>query len=217
MPLLRSATGVIAVLTAIAFLLVLAVVGEGRAFALGGFIPARVAGWISLPGAVPTPLTPLTAALLHAGLAHLAFNLLILLYCGVRLETVIGPARLVLLYLLGAYGAAAAQWFMDPVAAVPMVGASGAVSALVGAFAVRFGQAKRVTGSVGLDRAIHVIWLLVAWVVLQLMVDWMGAMEGTLIATPAHIGGFVVGLLANGWLGRRTAATQPHGHLPPEG
>ncbi|WP_343347344.1 rhomboid family intramembrane serine protease [Sphingomicrobium sp. XHP0239] len=200
MALLRSATGVIAVLTAIVFVLVLVLIGEGRAFVLGGFIPARVAGLIPLPDAIPAFLTPLTAALLHAGFAHLAFNLVILLYCGFQLERLVGAGQFVLLYIVGAYGAAAAQWLLDPVAAVPMVGASGAVSAVVGAFAVRFGKAKRVTGSRNVDRAIHVIWLLAAWVVLQLMVDWMGTMDGTLIATPAHIGGFVVGLLANGFL-----------------
>ena len=197
----RSATGIIAVSTAIAFVLVLLVIGEARAFVLGGFIPARVAGLIPLPGAVPVVLTPLTAAFLHSGVLHLAFNLIILLYCGFQLERVVGARGLVSLYIVGAYGAAAAQWLMDPVAAVPMVGASGAVSALVGAFAVRFGRPKRITGSHGLDRAVHVVWLLAAWIVLQLMVDWMGTIEGTLIATPAHIGGFVVGLLANGLLG----------------
>ena len=202
MALLRSATGIIAVLTVVAFLLVAAFEREVIAFVLGGFIPARVGGLFPLSSAVPMLLTPLSATLLHAGFAHLAFNLLLLVLCGLRLEAVIGPARLVALYIVGAYAAAAAQWLMDPVAAVPMVGASGAVSALIGAFAMQFGRVKPFTRSPALDRLLNVIWLLAAWIVLQLMLDFMGVMGGTLIATAAHVGGFIAGIGMFGILAR---------------
>jgi len=76
-----------------------------------------------------------------------------------------------------------------------MVGASGAISAVVGAFALSFGRAKRVTSSVRVNRWINIAWLLAAWVALQMMVGWVAGGEGYLLATPAHVGGFVAGLL----------------------
>ena len=159
-----------------------------------GFIPARLSG--SAPGpAVPAFLTPLTATLVHGGLLHLGFNMLMLVWCGTAVERVLGRTGLIGLYLVGAYAAAGAQWLADPHGIVPMVGASGAISAVVGAFALSFGRAKRITSSARVNRWINIAWLLAAWVVLQMMVGWLAGGEGYLLATPAHIGGFVAGLL----------------------
>jgi len=52
-----------------------------------------------------------------------------------------------------------------------------------------------ITRSARLNRWINVVWLLVAWVVLQLMMGWLAGSEGFLLATPAHVGGFAIGLL----------------------
>ena len=76
-----------------------------------------------------------------------------------------------------------------------MIGASGAISAVIGAFALSFGQQKRIVSSPGLNRSLNALWLLVAWVVLQMMMAWLAGGQGYLLATPAHIGGFVAGLL----------------------
>ena len=57
--------------------------------------------------AVPAFLTPLTATLVHSGLVHLGFNLLILVWCGTQVERVLGATGLIVLYLVGAYAAAA--------------------------------------------------------------------------------------------------------------
>jgi membrane associated rhomboid family serine protease len=110
-------------------------------------------------------------------------------------ERVLGRTALVILYLVGAYAAALAQWLPDPASTVPMVGASGAISAVIGAFALSFGRAKHFTSSARLNRWINVVWLLVAWVVLQLMMGWLAGGQGYLLATPAHVGGFAAGLL----------------------
>src|SRR4051812_17964738 len=72
---------------------------------IGGFIPARVGGLI-LPGALPLWITPLSATLLHGGLLHLAFNMVMLIFCGRMVEAALGPPGLALLYLVGAYAAA---------------------------------------------------------------------------------------------------------------
>lgn len=191
----RSATNVIAVVTALAWV-VAAVLGQSQqaAFALG-FIPARLSGAGVPWPAVPTILTPLTATLVHSGLIHLGFNLLIFVWCGTQVERVLGKTGIVVLYLIGAYAAALAQWGVDPAGIVPMVGASGAISAVMGAFALSFGRAKAFTSNLRVNRWINVFWLLVAWVVLQVMMGWLAGGQGYLLATPAHIGGFAAGLL----------------------
>ena len=191
----RSATNLIAIVTALAWVIAVAMGKSEQAALALGFIPARLSGAAVPWAAVPAVLTPLTATLVHSGLIHIGFNLLVFLWCGSAVERVIGNWGLVILYLVGAYAAAAAQWAVDPMAAVPMVGASGAISAVMGAFALSFGRAKRVTSSLALNRWINAIWLMVAWVVLQVMMGWLAGQQGFLLATPAHVGGFAAGLL----------------------
>ena len=191
----RTATSILTTLTALAWLIAVALgQSEQAAFSLG-FIPLRVAvPTVPFP-ALPVFLTPLTATLVHANLVHLGFNLLILLWCGTQVERVIGAGGLVVLYVVGAYAAAAAQWGVNPHASVPVIGASGAISAVMGAYALSFGRAKPFTNNLRVNRWINVAWLLVAWLVLQLMMGWIGNQQGYLLATPAHVGGFAAGLL----------------------
>lgn len=191
----RSATNIITAITALAWMIA-AFAGQSDNAALAmGFIPARLSG-VSVPfAAVPAILTPLTATLVHSGLIHLGFNLLVFVWCGTAVERVLGKTGLILLYLLGAYAAALAQWAVDPMGAVPMVGASGAISAVVGAFALSFGRARQVSRSPVVNRWVNVLWLLAAWVVLQMMMGWLAGGQGYLLATPAHVGGFALGLL----------------------
>jgi len=191
----RTATNIIVALTALAWVLTaLAGYSEQAAYALG-FIPLRVTVPTVSIVAVPAFITPLTATLVHSGLVHLGFNLLMLVWCGSQVERVLGATGVIVLYLVGAYAAAAAQWGVDPTASVPMVGASGAISAVMGAFALSFGRAKAFTSNLRVNRWINVFWLLVAWVVLQMMMGWLAGGQGYLLATPAHVGGFAAGLL----------------------
>ncbi|MCY7281803.1 MAG: rhomboid family intramembrane serine protease [Sphingomonas bacterium] len=159
-----------------------------------GFIAARIGG-IDISPAVPTWLTPLTATLVHGGFLHLFMNFLLFAYCGRQVERVLGPAPLILLYLVGAYAAAAGQYALDPTSTAPMIGASGAISALVGAYAVSFGQPKKIVASVRLNRWINIAWLMAAWIVLQWMVGYLGGQQGMMIAIGAHVGGFIAGVL----------------------
>jgi membrane associated rhomboid family serine protease len=190
-----SATIVVTLLTAAAWI-VTALLGLDQQAALAlGFIPDRLSGGEVPWAAVPALLTPLTATLVHSGPIHLGFNLLIFLWCGREVERVLGNPGLVVLYLVGAYAAAIAQWAMDPSGTVPMVGASGAISAVMGAFALSFGRARMITRSPALNRWINAIWLMAAWIVLQVMMGWLGDQQGYLLATPAHVGGFAAGLI----------------------
>lgn len=197
-------TAGIAIVTAACWLIVTVLRLETWAAVWGGFIPER----LGLPddGSVaPFWLTPLTATLVHANIIHIAFNLLFLAFCGRRVENVLGPASLAILYLLGAYAAAGAQYLADPHSLAPMIGASGAISAVLGAYAMLYGRNRVSVVSGRLAVWLNALWLMAAWVILQLLVGMAsseGAFpltgEGMTIAAAAHIGGFVIGvILAN--------------------
>jgi membrane associated rhomboid family serine protease len=160
----------------------------------GGFIPARVDGG-TWPG-LPVWLTPLSTTLLHTGFIHLLFNLMFLLICGRAVEPILGPKNVAALYLIGAFAAAAAQWAASPGTQVPMIGASGAVSAVIGAYAMLFGRQKVRVANPTLGLWLNAMWLAAAWVGLQLLIGFTDAMSpGPRTAIAAHIGGFLVGLL----------------------
>ena len=191
----RTATVWITGLTAAAWLIATLLGASDKASAVLGFIPARLSGLITVYPATPAILTPLTATLVHSGLIHLGFNLLMFVWCGTQVERVIGKAGLITLYVVGAYASALAQWTSSPGSIVPMIGASGAISAVLGAFALSFGRARAFSNNLRINRWINVVWLMIAWIVLQLMMGWLAGGQGYLLATPAHIGGFAAGLL----------------------
>lgn len=187
----------IAVLTTLVSLAVTLLGLEPHAALYAGFMPARASLGIAgdIDGLVPTILTPLSSALVHVGLVHLGFNLVTLVFCGIATERALGSRGIVVLYLVGAYAACAAQWAVDPVSPVPMIGASGAASAVVGAYALLYGRQR--TKDVGPIPAwlLHVLWLLVAWTVLNVAIGVMSMQAGTPIAAAAHVGGFLGGLI----------------------
>ena len=209
MPGSSRATVVIAAATVLVSALLILTGMLSQAAIGAGFIPLRVDGAVLPSGlsvAVPLWLTPLTATLIHGGWAHLAFNLLMFVFCGRETERAVGAGGIVVLYIFGAYAAAAMQWVFSPASALPMIGASGAISAVVGAYAVLFG--KRRTKRMGPVPAhiIHIVWLAAAWIGIQLLIGFAG-MGGVTVAIGAHIGGFVAGLVLArpllGWRYRR--------------
>jgi membrane associated rhomboid family serine protease len=183
----------IAIATAVAFFLLWIAGWLDVASLKGGFIPARISGLAQVPGAVPVWLTPITATLVHAGLLHIGFNLLMFVFVGRFVESVIGGGPSAILYIVGAYAAALLHWSMDPMSTVPMVGASGAISATFGAYAVFFGRDR--TRGIGplSGYAVRIIWLASAWIFVQALIG-MAALGGVQVAIFAHIGGFVAGL-----------------------
>lgn len=163
-----------------------------------GFVPAAVLHAVAAPeglAMLPVWITPLSATLVHGGGLHLGLNLVMLALCGRVLERAIGSGGLVALYVAGAYGAAAGQWALTPEAVVPTIGASGAISALVGAYALLFSEQRVPRLGPIPPRAVRVAWLLAAWVGIQLLVGIATSAGGPQIAIGAHIGGFVVGLV----------------------
>lgn len=187
------ATNAIALLTCAAFVLSL-LSGRGDALDLmAGFIPARLLG-VHIPDALPLWVTPLTATLLHGGGLHLGFNMLILLFCGRMVEAVLGWRGASLLYILGAYTAAVGQYLLDPASLSPMIGASGAISALFGAYALLFSKPRLLIDQPQLAVVINIIWLALAWVGVQFLMGFAFSDMGMAIAVGAHIGGFITGL-----------------------
>ena len=189
-----TATYALAAITVAAFLVITIGRLEEAASLAMGFIPLRVTAEANWP-ALPVWLTPLSATLIHAGFLHLLTNMLLLLWCGREVERVLGPAPLITLYLAGAFAAAAGQYALAPTANYPMVGASGAVSALVGAFAMSFSRPKAIVRNFKLNRAINVLWMLAAWVILQWMTTYLMGLQGVMVATGAHVGGFIAGVI----------------------
>jgi membrane associated rhomboid family serine protease len=193
------ATIAIAAITALAWAAAVAA-GQGERLAmLAGFVPARVNGGFDVAGAAPVWLTPLSATLVHAGLWHVGFNLFMIVFCGRLVEASVGPGGVIVAYVVGAYAACVAQYAMAPHSPVPMIGASGAGSALIGAYALLYSRRRAQGWGPISGQAVQVLWLAVAWIGLQVLLDLAssdvpGMPQGALIAAPAHVGGFLAGL-----------------------
>jgi membrane associated rhomboid family serine protease len=154
----------------------------------GGLVPLRLTlaldGQVPLLGAISTLFGHM---FLHGGAAHLIMNMVMLLAIGRVLEPVLGSRRFLLLYLLSGLLGGLAEWLWAPGSTVPAVGASGAISGLVAAQAMLFGQSRR-------GPFLQALGLGVAWVLLQVVTGAVLAGPGLRIAIMAHIGGFVAGL-----------------------
>lgn len=194
---LRAApvTLAIAALTAAAWLIAWALGLQEAVVRAGGFTAGHVAAPPGPGWPVPVILTPLTATLVHSGFVHVFFNLIMLLFCGRSVERVLGGRGVVILYLVGAYAAAAAEYPLHPDTDVPMVGASGAISALLGAYALLFGRNKVKVASPGLATILNALWLGAAWIVINILIGFTFETSGLKLAVAAHIGGFIAGLL----------------------
>lgn len=162
-----------------------------------GFIPARFGNELILPPGtiVPFVLTPLTSALLHGGVLHIVFNVIVLLFIGRQLEAPLGSKAMAVLLLVGAYGGALAQFLADPQSAVPMIGASGAISALIAVYALIFSRSQASAIGPIPGHWVRALWLAAAWIGLQLLIGLAGGGGFGAIAIWAHVGGFLAGLL----------------------
>lgn len=170
----------------------------GYAAVMAGFIPVTVQTSLDAPAGMvllPFWLTPATASLIHHGWLQLALNLVILVYCGRMLERSIGSGSFVLLYLAGAYAGAVGQWAVGPSAIAPMIGASGAIAAVIAAYAMIF--AERPVPSIGPipSRVVRILWLGSAWIAIQLLIGLASDIRQPWLAIGAQLGGFVAGLM----------------------
>ena len=169
----------------------------------GGVVPFEILTFqdVGLPALVPPPLTIFTSMFLHGGFMHLAGNMLFLWIFGNNVEAALGRARFLVFYLATGVAAAMAQVVTTPSnrdLLVPMVGASGAVSGVLGAYIVLWPHARILT-VVPIFIFIRVIYVpafifIGLWFLLQIIPAIVGDARGG-VAFMAHVGGFVAGWL----------------------
>jgi membrane associated rhomboid family serine protease len=156
------------------------------------------------PDQAPTWLTLLTSMFMHGSLLHLAGNMLFLWIFGNNIEDSMGKVRFAVFYLLGGVAAIAAQVAIDADAAIPTVGASGAIAAVLGGYALLYPRARIVTVIFIIIFFTFVelpaLVVLGLWILLQIFYGLNDIAQpvggGGGVAYFAHIGGFVFGLLA---------------------
>lgn len=137
-----SLTTRIVIVTATSWALVAALGLQRWAYSFGGFVPLRFDDGFIVEGALPAVLTPLSATLLHADAMHVIFNMLLMFVCGKGVEKALGGTGLSAIYIVGAYVAAAGHYLFNAESAGPMIGASGAVSAIIGAYALLYSKPR---------------------------------------------------------------------------
>ena len=176
-----------------------------------------------IQGQAPTWLTILTSMFMRGGLLHIGGNMLFLWIFGNNIEDSMGRARFIVFYLLGGLAAVLAQTVIEPNAAVPTIGASGAVAAVLGGYALLYPRARVVT----------LLFIIIFFTIIELpallvLGGWflLQALNGASdLATPAgggggvayfaHIGGFLFGLASIKLFANRVHEDYERAHRTP--
>ena len=173
--------------------------GELAVFAYG-LIPGTLIGKVFLPEYVhrlPAPLTLFTHMFLHGGWMHLIGNMWFLWIFGDNIEASLGHMRYLAFYVICGLAAALGQIMLDPISEIPMIGASGAISGVLGAYLVLHPRAN--IKVFVLLIIFFTFWNLPAWIVLgfyflmQLLSQAASTVGEPGVAFMAHIAGFVAG------------------------
>lgn len=173
-----------------------------------GLIPYPVAQ--ALSGALPlSTLFPnvLSHIFLHAGLVHLGLNMVFLAWVGRYVEWVAGRFGLLFIFLAGGLVGGGLQVWASPNSLVPVIGASGSISAVFGAYAMMFATSRADARSIlGLEvsgEVVTALWYAASWIGLQLLIGYaFSSGQGPSIAIWTHIGGFLSGLVLSRRYGR---------------
>jgi len=143
--------------------------------------------------AIPSYLTIISSMFMHGGFMHLAGNMLYMWIFADNIEDNLGPSKFLIFYLLAGIGAAMTQVLMDTHSQVPMVGASGAIGGVLGAYLINHPNAKVLVlipfGFFSQLIKIRALYVLGFWFILQFISSGGG------VAYAAHIGGFVSGMI----------------------
>ena len=174
--------------------------GRKAIFALG-IIPTSLLQDTPLPTNlrwVSPEMTLLTSMFLHGGFMHLAGNMLYLWIFGDNIEDILGKPVFLVFYFICGIVAALSQALPEPSSQIPMIGASGAISGVLGAYVVFFPK-KKIKVAIPFGFFLQILRLpayvvLIFWFILQL-INGANAGSGGGIAFGAHIGGFVAGLV----------------------
>ncbi len=179
-----------------------------------GLVPGEIGDLsfreISL-ASIPEPLTLITYTFVHGGWMHLLANVAFLWVFADNVEDAYGHLGFLVLYFVCGIVAAAAHVLANPDSFAPMVGASGAISGILGAYLVLYPKARVwVLLFMKIPLRISAGWALAAWIGFQFLSLYLDEAKGeVIVAWWAHIGGFVAGFLVTALfkktLGTRTA------------
>src|SRR6266849_6167509 len=171
-----------------------------------GVVPCRLTGQCAGPADFPSPVaTIVTSMFVHGGLFHVFGNMLYLWIFGDNVEDTLGHGRYLFFYLASGVVAVLAQTLVNPASPVPMIGASGAVSGVLGAYLILFPRAGVLTAIVFgfFIRLVRIPAVIVLgfWVVVQVVNGLISVGAGMLgrtvedgVAFFAHVGGFAAGI-----------------------
>ena len=168
----------------------------GQLFYSYGLIPSVLMGHNQLPMdlyVVPAFVTIFSSMFMHGGFMHLIGNMLYMWIFADNIEDNLGPSKFLIFYLLAGIGAAMTQVLMDTHSEVPMIGASGAIGGVLGAYLINHPNAKVLVlipfGFFSQLIKIRALYVLGFWFILQFISSGGG------IAYAAHIGGFISGIV----------------------
>ncbi len=157
-----------------------------------GAIPYEITHFTTishLPRISP-PLTLLTSLFLHGSFFHLFGNMLYLWIFGNNIEDFLGPFRYILFYLVSGLGASLVHIIFHPSSMIPMIGASGAIAGVLGAYFLLYPGARVLTIVFFWIIPVPAFFILGLWFVAQVMNIGIGGG----VAWFAHIGGFLIGV-----------------------
>ena len=168
----------------------------GQLFYSYGLIPSVLMGHNQLPMDLyegPAFVTIFSSMFMHGGFMHLIGNMLYMWIFADNIEDNLGPSKFLIFYLLAGIGAAMTQVLMDTHSQVPMIGASGAIGGVLGAYLINHPNAKVLVlipfGFFSQLIKIRALYVLGFWFILQFISSGGG------VAYAAHIGGFVSGMI----------------------
>lgn len=150
-----------------------------------------------VPGAI-VPITILTSMFLHGGFDHIFGNMWYLFLFGDNVEDRLGKIKYIIFYLLSGLAATLVHWLTDSTSLVPTLGASGAISGVLGAYLVFYPHVRVHVASYYYSGTLPASAMIGFWFVLQLILGTVSLVGGAAsgIAFWAHVGGFVFGAAA---------------------
>jgi membrane associated rhomboid family serine protease len=165
-----------------------------------GIVPREYAVQRDLPPLIAAPFwsTLMTSMFLHGGWMHLGGNMLFLWIFGDNIERAMGAVRFLMFYLVCGLAASAAHILFNLQSPVPSIGASGAISGVLGGYMLLFPRNRVRVLTRGGIVAVPAVFMLGMWILIQ-FINGFGSMartdETSGVAYMAHIGGFVAGLV----------------------
>lgn len=146
----------------------------------------------------PTPLPVyfnfLSSMFMHGSIMHIGGNMLFLWIFGDNLENLLGHIRYLVFYLLCGFAAAAAQILMGPDSVIPMLGASGAISGVLGGYILLFPQRRVRAILFNFLTTVPAFVAIGIWIGYQLLLGFLTPSDSGGVAYAAHIGGFIAGI-----------------------